>query len=84
MRHLFKNNEITQQANELSKHLIRLSTAGQKVSTDNQGIDYPKLISQLTGYFDLNQGGFGNQPKFPHASLIRLLFQLGILKKRTD
>ncbi|MBK7359939.1 MAG: thioredoxin domain-containing protein [Saprospiraceae bacterium] len=76
-----KNNEITQQANELSKHLIRLSTAGQKVSTDNQGIDYPKLISQLTGYFDLNQGGFGNQPKFPHASLIRLLFQLGILKK---
>lgn len=76
-----KKNEITQQADELSKHLNQLSAITQKVNSEKQEFDYKKLFAQLASSFDLNQGGFGNQPKFPHASLIRLLFQLGILKK---
>src|SRR5246127_4074029 len=32
-------------------------------------------ISSLTQLFDLRHGGFGNAPKFPHASAVDLLFE---------
>jgi uncharacterized protein len=32
-------------------------------------------ISSLTQLFDLRNGGFGNAPKFPHASAVDLLFE---------
>lgn len=79
-----KNQELNQQANELSKHLIQLNELRILETLDNQNIDFEKLLIQLKASFDLNQGGFGNQPKFPHASLIRLLFQLGVLRSNNS
>jgi len=47
--------------------------AGAKGEFDLGVID--SQISSLTQLFDLRHGGFGNAPKFPHASAVDLLFE---------
>jgi uncharacterized protein len=47
--------------------------AGAKGEFDLNVID--SQISSLTQLFDLRHGGFGNAPKFPHASAVDLLFE---------
>jgi hypothetical protein len=47
--------------------------AGAKGELDPGVID--SQISSLTQLFDLRNGGFGNAPKFPHASAVDLLFE---------
>jgi uncharacterized protein len=47
--------------------------AGAKGEFDLNVID--SQISSLTQLFDLRHGGFGNSPKFPHASAVDLLFE---------
>ena len=47
--------------------------AGARGEFDRGVID--SQISSLTQLFDLRHGGFGNAPKFPHASAVDLLFE---------
>jgi hypothetical protein len=47
--------------------------AGAKGEFDLSVVD--SQISSLTQLFDLRHGGFGNAPKFPHASAVDLLFE---------
>jgi uncharacterized protein len=69
-----RHEELLKTANSLSEAVAKaevFASARGEFSLDV--VD--SQISSLTQLFDLRNGGFGNAPKFPHASGVELLFE---------
>jgi len=69
-----KRDDLLKTSESLAEAVAKAEAfAGAKGEFDLGVVD--AQISSLTQLFDLPNGGFGNAPKFPHASAVDLLFE---------
>jgi len=69
-----KRDDLLKTSESLAEAVAKAEAfAGAKGEFDLGVVD--AQISSLTQLFDLRNGGFGNAPKFPHASAVDLLFE---------
>jgi uncharacterized protein len=69
-----KRDELRKTAESLSEAMVKAEVfSGARAKFDPGVVD--AQISSLTQLFDLRNGGFGDRPKFPHASGVDLLLE---------
>jgi uncharacterized protein len=69
-----RRDELRKTAESLTERMVKAEVfAGARGKFDPSVVD--AQISSLTRLFDLRNGGFGNAPKFPHASGVNLLLE---------
>ena len=69
-----KRDELQKTAESLSEAMVKAEVfSGARAKFDLGVVD--AQVSSLTQLFDLRNGGFGKEPKFPHASGVDLLLE---------
>ncbi len=69
-----KRTEVERAAGSLAEAVAKAEAfSGARGSFDSSVID--AQISSITQLFDIKNGGFGNAPKFPHASAMDLILE---------
>lgn len=69
-----KRDELLKTANALAESVAKAEIfSGAHADFDPAVVD--AQISSMTQLFDIRHGGFGNAPKFPHASAVDLLLE---------
>ena len=74
-----KESEILDQANQLFKHLQQQNEIDQVDNPIQSEINLKEIFTKLQSSFDIENGGFGTQPKFPNSQGIQLLFNIYFL-----
>ncbi len=72
-----RRDEIEQQSNNLTQHLIQSNSLNKLSNSDTHYYDYQKAMDDITENLFIQAdevwGGFGNAPKFPQTSSIAFL-----------
>jgi len=68
-----KHRELVDQASQLVNHLAQLGSQREILEVEEEDWPIAEWIHQMMGSADLQHGGFGAAPKFPHFTSIQLL-----------
>lgn len=75
---------LVEQASKVSDLLGRMVTQEANAhmpSSDDVRMAWQRAIDETVGSFDIQNGGFGGAPKFPHPPTLKLLFDEATLHK---